>query len=111
MKVTYRTSKLSATFEGENQKELFKQLAGFQEVFDQCKCGKCGNESIKFVVRTVQDNEYYELRCDSSQCRAKLTMGVNKKGGSLFPKRKDKEGNWLPDQGWTRWNPQTSKDE
>ncbi len=111
MKVTYQASKLSATFEGENQKEVFKQLAGFQEVFDQCKCAKCGCEDVKFVVRNVQENEYFELRCTNNQCRAKLSMGVSKKGGGLFPKRKDKEGNWLPDSGWTRWNSQTNKDE
>ena len=34
-----------------------------------------------------------------------------KKGGRLFPKRKDKEGNWLPDGGWVKWNPDTKKEE
>jgi hypothetical protein len=34
-----------------------------------------------------------------------------KKGGRLFPKRKDKEGNWLPDGGWVKWNPDTQKEE
>jgi hypothetical protein len=111
MKVTYQAPRLSATFEGANQKELFKQLAGFQEVFDQSKCGKCGCDDIKFVVRTVSDNDYYELRCTSGPCRAKLEFGVNKVGDTLFPKRKSKEGEWLPDQGWTKWNAATSKNE
>jgi len=30
-------------------------------------------------------------------------------GGGLFPKRKDSEGNWLPDKGWTKWNKETGK--
>ena len=24
--------------------------------------------------------------------------------GKLFPRRKDKEGNWLPDSGWVKWD-------
>ena len=27
-----------------------------------------------------------------------------KKGGGLFPKRKDGD-TWLPDGGWQKWNP------
>ena len=40
-------------------------------------------------------------------CGAKLAFGANKKGGGLFPKRKDADGNWLPDGGWQKWNPKT----
>jgi hypothetical protein len=29
----------------------------------------------------------------------------------MFPKRKDKDGNWLPDGGWVKWNPNTKKAE
>ena len=41
-------------------------------------------------MRTVDDNEYYELRC--MDCGAKLAFGSMKKGGGLFPKRKDADG-------------------
>jgi hypothetical protein len=34
-----------------------------------------------------------------------------KKGGGLFPKRKDKDGNWLPDRGWVKWNSKTQQNE
>jgi hypothetical protein len=34
-----------------------------------------------------------------------------KKGGRLFPKRKDKEGKWLNNGGWVKWNPDTQKEE
>ena len=44
-------------------------------------------------------------------CGAKLAFGVMKKGGRLFPKRKDKENNWLPNGGWVKWNPDTQKEE
>jgi hypothetical protein len=58
-------------------------------------------------VRENDGNEYYEIRC--VDCGAKLAFGANKKGGGLFPRRKDAEGNWLPDNGWTKWNPKTKQ--
>ena len=111
MKLTYTTanSRITAEFDADTQRELFTQISKFQEVFEEAKCGKCGSENIKFVVRTVDDNEYYELRC--MDCGAKLAFGSMKKGGGLFPKRKDSEGNWLPDRGWVKWNPDTKKEE
>jgi|TARA_B100000676_G_scaffold141614_1_gene140269 DNA-directed RNA polymerase subunit RPC12/RpoP len=105
MKVTYQEGKLSVQLECDSQKELFTQLAQFQEVFSENKCGKCGSENLRFVVRENDGNEYYELRC--LDCGAKLAFGVMKKGGGLFPRRKDSDGNWLPDRGWTKWNPKT----
>ena len=109
MKVKYQSGKISVEFDCDTQKELFTQLASFQEVFCETKCGKCGSENLKFVVRQVDGNEYHEIRC--LDCGAKLQFGVNKKGGALFPKRKDSDGNWLPDKGWTKWNPKTKKAE
>lgn len=105
MKVVYREGKLSAEFNVDTQKELFAQLSSFQEVFGEKVCGKCGSESLRYVVRENDGNEYHELRC--IDCGAKLAFGVNKKGGGLFPRRKDAEGEWLPDKGWTKWNPKT----
>ena len=105
MKVTYQEGRLSVELECDSQKELFTQLASFQEVFSENKCGKCGSENLRFVVRENDGNEYYELRC--LDCGAKLAFGVMKKGGGLFPRRKDSDGNWLPDRGWTKWNPKT----
>lgn len=107
MKATYTTTngKISVQFDCEDQKNLFKELADFQEIFEQSVCGKCGSENLKFVVRDVDENQYYELRC--ADCGARLEFGAMKKGGKLFPRRKDKEGNWLPDNGWVKWNPKT----
>ena len=78
-------------------------------VFEENVCGKCGSENVKLVVRNVDDNFYYEVRCLG--CGARLSFGSHKKGGGLFPKRKDGEGNWLPDHGWVKWNPKTEKNE
>lgn len=111
MKLTYttRNGKISVEVEGDSHRDLFEQINKFQEVFEEDVCGKCGHENIRFVVRTVDDNSYYELRCSS--CGARLAFGANKKGGGLFPRRKDSEGNWLPDSGWVKWNPKTERNE
>ena len=109
MKATYTSGKISVEIEFETQIELFQKLSNFQEIFEETTCGKCGSDNIKFQVRHVADNLYYELRC--ADCGAKLAFGVMKKGGRLFPKRKDKEGNWLPDNGWVKWNSKTQKEE
>jgi len=110
MKATYRTrdGRLSVDIEGDDQRSIFAEIARFQEVFEENVCGKCSSDNIRFVVRNVDDNLYYELRC--ADCGAKLSFGVMKKGGGLFPKRKDGE-NWLPDRGWVRWNSKTGQNE
>ena len=109
MKVTYTSGKISVEIEADTQIELFQRLANFQEIFAETKCGKCDSENIRFQVRNVDDNLYYELKC--VDCGAKLAFGVMKKGGRLFPKRKDNEGKWLPNGGWVKWNPDTQREE
>lgn len=111
MKISYTTKngRVKAEFDSESAKDLFGEIHKFQEVFEEDTCGKCGSEDIKYIVRNVDDNQYYELRC--GKCGARLSFGVNKKGGGLFPKRKDNDGNWLPDSGWVKWNPKTEKSE
>lgn len=102
MKITYRASdKLQFELEGSGQKEVFKELATIQEIFSEDKCGLCKKDDLKFIVRNVESNDYYELRCND--CGAVLAFGQHKKGGTLFPKRKDDENNLLPNNGWHKW--------
>lgn len=103
MKVSYKVSD-SLVFEitGEGEKEVFRELASIQEIFGEHKCGMCGSTNLRFVTRVVDDNEYFELRC--RDCGAILAFGQHKKGGTLFPKRKDKDGNRLPNNGWHKWD-------
>lgn len=102
MKVKYKVSeKLEFELEGSGQKEVFKELALIQEIFGEEKCGLCGSSNIRFIVRTVEGNDYYELRC--ADCGAVLAFGQHKKGGTLFPKRKDDDGNYLPNRGWHKY--------
>jgi DNA-directed RNA polymerase subunit RPC12/RpoP len=105
MKINYKAGRINVELEGDTQKDLFSQLSSFQEVFDEDTCGKCGGQNIRFVVRDVDENSYYEIRC--KDCGGRLEFGQVKKGGGLFPRRKDKEGSWLPDNGWVKWNPKT----
>lgn len=102
MKALYNVNgKLQFEVEGSGQKELFKELATIQEIFGEEKCAACNKTNIRFVVRNVDSNDYYELRCND--CGAVLSFGQHKKGGTLFPKRKDDDGNYLPNKGWYKW--------
>lgn len=97
--------------EADKMTDAFKDLSNLEEVFAISACGKCGNENLSHVVRKdIEENEYYELRCTNRDCRARLSFGVHKKGGGLFPKRKDKDEKWLPDGGWMRWDADKKKE-
>lgn len=103
MKVSYTTGdkKMTVEVEGKDNKEIFSQLALFQEIYEVRRCGACQSENVRFVVREVQGNTYYELKC--IDCGATLAFGQKKADGSLFPKRKDKSGEYLPHNGWVKW--------
>ena len=107
MEVTKKIGSLTITFPAETDKAIVERLSTLEEVFGHTKCGKCGSENLKFNVRENGGNKYYELICQD--CGTRLAFGVHKVGGGLFPKRKDSEGNWLPDKGWTKWNKETGK--
>ncbi|MBT4651043.1 hypothetical protein HOC13_00810 [Candidatus Woesearchaeota archaeon] len=107
MELTYKTknNRLKVNIESDSVKDSFKKLAEFQEVFDESACGMCNNDDLQFIVRTVDNNDYYELRC--KKCGAKLAYGQHKTGGSLFPKRKLENGSFDKEhRGWHKWTPQ-----
>jgi hypothetical protein len=106
MKANYRVNdRLEFEVEANGQKEMFKELATLQEIFGEESCQLCNKKNIRFIVRTVEDNDYFELRC--GDCGAILSFGQHKKGGTLFPKRKDDNNTYLPNKGWHKW---TGKD-
>lgn len=119
MKVLYttRNNRMTVELEADTQADLFKQLARFQEVFEDTTCRKFSQESdnVRFVVRQdKEENEYYELRCVDDTPGSKLrgvkkAFGQHKKGGGLFPKVKDGD-NYLPDNGWVKWDPKQEKE-
>ena len=124
MKAKYLTKNKQLTFEVEadTQAEMFEALAEIQEVFDaEHTCGICNSSNLRYIKRTVQGNDYYELRCEGVNqvnnhvCGARFDFGQIKHGvkGALFPKRKDKigpEGKYLPDRGWYKYTASTAKE-
>lgn len=89
------------TFEvnGEDAKTMFQELANVSEQFGNNVCKKCGSKA-RYVVRNVADNDFLEMRCTNDKCRAKLSFGLHKKGGGIFPKRKNEDGSYHPYGGW-----------
>ena len=102
-----RDNRIGFEVEGASQKELFKQLAQIQEVFDaESLCGCCKSINIRFQVRTFDSNEFFELVCDA--CGARFQFGQAKKTNTLFPKRKE-NGHLLPNRGWSKWTGNTDR--
>jgi hypothetical protein len=80
-----RNGRLLIKVEAGDQKGLFKQIAGVEDVFDAATtCGLCGSNDLSFRTRTVDGNDYYDLAC--RKCHATMRYGQHKTGGTLFPK-------------------------
>jgi hypothetical protein len=50
--------------------------------------------------RDGKECDYFELQCANLDCGARLCFGQHQVGNTLFAKRKDGEGNPLPNRGW-----------
>lgn len=101
MKVSYQMAKGEVIVEGGDVKECFEELAHAVEVFGHSQCGACESMNVVPSVREAQGNTYYEVRCQD--CGAALSFGQTRVGNRLYPRRKDKSGNYLPGNGWTKW--------
>ena len=97
---------LEVEFDATGEKDLFTKLGPIQELIDQCKCGKCKSTHVRFNHRVHGEYDFYELKC--ADCGAALGFGQRKDGSGLFPKRKDTDGNLLPDGGWSIYVPGSS---
>ena len=107
MKVTYKTGKFTVEAEGSTT-DIFEQLAAFDSVFGNCVNKANGSENIGFRHREVDGNHYYEMY-DKDEFHT-LKFGKTKKDGSLFPRRKDADGNWLDNSGWNKYDPDAPKE-
>ena len=101
--------------ECEQDTDVFKFLHHMDELFGNTTCTRNGQSSDNVRVSVRQDKEdnyYYEMVCfdpSAPECHfARRHFGANKKGGGLFPKNKDEQGNWKP---WTKFNKDTGKEE
>ena len=117
------TDDLWFEIEGDQEDEVFKQIARVQEIFQHKGCGACQSKDIKFICRVdSSDNDWLEV--GGKTWRAKLVFGRTKKGGLIFPKIKwdqlsekqkeqraneksyaDKNRGYLPDLGWYIYRP------
>jgi hypothetical protein len=109
MKVTYKSDKIDIEVDGKDTKDCFAQLAGAIEVFGHSTCGACDSTCTYLSVRENQGNTYYEMRC--RDCGASLAFGQRRTDGALFPRRKDKDGNYLPTNGWTKYRKSEAPEE
>jgi hypothetical protein len=103
MKIHYTNTNGRLQFEADaaTVKEAFEWLSTIQELFEETACGLCGKENLNYEVREYDGNNYYKLVC--RDCQATLDFGQRRDGNNLFIKRKDAEGNTLPNSGWYRY--------
>jgi hypothetical protein len=103
MKLSVKVApKIIVEVEEKSQKEAFEALASAFEVFGESQCGKCNSGEIKPVVREVDGNKYYEMKCNN--CFAVLQYGAHKNNVTLFPKRKNDDETYNQFGGWKKWN-------
>jgi len=109
MKVVQNVGAFTFEVEAESVKELFEKLASLHDVFNPgpCPTAKDGY-NMRPQVRTVPDKknpkktyDYYEWVCMENGM--KLKLGQNQNGVGLFPKRKDADGQYLENNGWSHY--------
>lgn len=108
MKVQYKVGNSTVEVDGKDVKDVFVQLSGAVEVFGNSACGACGAATVVPNVREVQGNTYFEMRC--TNCGSSLSFGQRKADGALYPKRKDKDGQWLDNHGWVKFRKREAED-
>ncbi len=103
MKIRYNSTNGRLGFEADAStvKEAFEWLSTIQELFEENACGLCGKDRLMYEVREFDGNNYYKLVC--RDCYATLDFGQRRDGNNLFIKRKDADGNLLPNRGWYRY--------
>ncbi len=106
---------------GETAKAVFEGISDCQATFEDSVCGCCGSDDIRYVVREVEDNKFYEIHCQKLGCRAKVVYGHSKDGKKMYPKRYEVDGKgkakkdasgksvYLPNKGWTKYVPEGDK--
>ena len=112
LKLNMKTPIGTFLIEGSTQMEVFKTISVVQEVFSESRCGLCGCEEIRYVVREVKKKNFPEIHCQNPECRARLAFGQNQepKVGWIYPKRKllkngkpDPKGDPGKHRGWSKY--------
>lgn len=109
MKVTVKLCRnVLVEAEAEDLQTLYVQLAALEEIFSIRRCGLCGAEDIRHVLRENAGHRFFEVHCEAAGCHGRLALGIPKQGKGLFPRRKDDKGQPLANGGWSRYTPPVS---
>ena len=86
--------------------EAMERIADLGDVFNDECCGVCGSTNTRFQTFNKRDGggKVYKRVCQESGCGAGLMYGCTN-DGKLFPSRKDRDKNPLPDNGWNVYKP------
>lgn len=107
-------SKMTVKLDVSNQKDLIRQISQLEEVLSNTTCGACKSENTRFVTRNAAGEknkvyEFFEVKCN--ECNSRLSLGCHQEGDTLFPKRKNEAGEWLPNSGWVKFERAAPKEE
>ena len=104
--VTIKFGEVQVQIESVGVKDVFKTFTEY-EVLNQNSCGACQSPNVIPRFRTTKGYDFYSFRC--MDCGAELHLGQLKEPSKgLFPKRKNKEGAWLPNRGWVKYDGSSS---
>jgi len=81
-------------------KDVFKTCTEFA-ILQESQCGACQSTNICPEHRVAQGYDFYSFRC--GDCNAELKLGQKRDAETLFPKRKNEQGERLPNRGWEKW--------
>lgn len=109
MKISYKSGEVTIEVEGKDTKDCFAQVAGAVEIFGNGVCGACDSTNVVPNVRNYDGNTYYSMTC--RDCGSSLNFGQRKQDGGLYPRKKDKDGNWLGGSGWVKYRPREESQE
>jgi hypothetical protein len=109
MRVVYKLAKFEVEVDGDSTRDCFDKISSAVEIMSNSRCGACDSENVIPVVRENAGNHYREMSCIDCGCR--LAFGQRRADGEMFPKKKDKEGSWLPNRGWVKWQPRENTDD
>lgn len=103
MRIRVKSAVIDIEVEGEDAKACFEQMASAQEAFGSTICGSCDSPNTVFVSRKNGKYQFYEMRCQ--ECFCTLSMSQRTEDGALYPRRKDRDGNRLENNGWVKYRP------
>lgn len=104
-----RSGRLVVKVEGQLFSAIIRGISEVEEVLRNDKCGCCESVNVRPNYRRSGNYDFYEMLCQD--CGAALGLGVRQSDQRLFPRRKDEDGNLLPNGGWKKWQGSRQEEE